>query len=255
MTDLDEVSAAARQWTTQGRLRALVAAGGDGTVAELVNRTLPATPITTLPMGTENLFAKSLWIPFSPRRLARQVARGRVLHLDAASANTRVFVLMLSCGIDADVIERLAAARQGHISHFSYIQPTADAIRDYRYPPLTAYCDGAAADPMAWVHVINISRYALGYRFAPRAKAADGWLDVCGFRRGGTTNMLRYYLAARFARHERLADCYTVRARHVRIESDAAATYQIDGDPGGKLPVDIDILPRRLTIVGARRTA
>ncbi|HTU26418.1 MAG TPA: acylglycerol kinase family protein, partial [Pirellulales bacterium] len=56
-TDLDAVTAAAEQTWRSGQLRVLVAAGGDGTVAELVNRTPAGLPITVFPLGTANLLA------------------------------------------------------------------------------------------------------------------------------------------------------------------------------------------------------
>ncbi len=56
-TDLDAVTTAAERAWQAGELRALVAAGGDGTVAELVNRTPLGLPIAVYPLGTANLLA------------------------------------------------------------------------------------------------------------------------------------------------------------------------------------------------------
>ena len=60
----------------ESRLRAVVAAGGDGTVAEVVNRTHPDTPIAILPLGTENLLAKYLHMLVTPRAEPRNCAWG-----------------------------------------------------------------------------------------------------------------------------------------------------------------------------------
>jgi diacylglycerol kinase family enzyme len=35
----------------------------------------------------------------------------------------------------------------------------------------------------------------------------------------------------------------------LRIESDEPVPYQLDGDPGGLLPVDVEVLPERLRLV------
>ena len=61
-TDLDAVMAAADRAWRAGELRALVAAGGDGTVAELVNRTGRACRSAVFPLGTANLLAGYLSI-------------------------------------------------------------------------------------------------------------------------------------------------------------------------------------------------
>src|SRR5271170_6496530 len=61
-TDLDTVTTTAERAWQAGELRALVAAGGDGTVAELVNRTPAGMPIAVFPLGTANLLAGYLQI-------------------------------------------------------------------------------------------------------------------------------------------------------------------------------------------------
>ena len=53
----------------------LVAAGGDGTVAALVNE-CPGVPITVLPTGTENLFARHFGLGRDPKALAATIAEG-----------------------------------------------------------------------------------------------------------------------------------------------------------------------------------
>jgi len=50
-------------------------------------------------------------------------------------------------------------------------------------------------------------------------------------------------------RHQNWDDCVTLRSPRIRIESDAHVPYQIDGDFGGYLPVDIEVLPQRLTLL------
>jgi len=50
-------------------------------------------------------------------------------------------------------------------------------------------------------------------------------------------------------RHGRLTDCHVARVRRLKLVSDEPVPYQLDGDPGGELPLDIEILPGRLTIL------
>ena len=124
-------------------LRAVVAAGGDGTVSAVVNHTSPEIPITVLPLGTENLLAKYLEHPFAPAELSDAIVHGASVGVDAGLANRRLFLLMAGCGFDADVVHRLHATRRGHIRHSSYIQPILASIRRYEYPELKVYCDGS----------------------------------------------------------------------------------------------------------------
>ena len=61
-SDRDQLNAFVTSDRVSSRIRCLVAAGGDGTVANLVNRH-PEHPIAVLPLGTENLVARHLEIP------------------------------------------------------------------------------------------------------------------------------------------------------------------------------------------------
>ena len=125
-------------------IRAVVAAGGDGTVSAVVNATHPDTPITVLPAGTENLLAKYLHVDPSPVELSQAIIHGATVRLDAGEAGGRVFLLMAGCGFDADVVRRLHAERRGHIRHLSYIKPILQSVRSYEYPELRISCEAAA---------------------------------------------------------------------------------------------------------------
>jgi diacylglycerol kinase (ATP) len=50
-------------------------------------------------------------------------------------------------------------------------------------------------------------------------------------------------------RHQTMADCTIRRVRRLRITAEAEVPYQLDGDPGGLLPVEVEVLPGRATLV------
>ena len=262
--DLDLLRERADAGVSEGRLRAVVAAGGDGTAAVVVNSIPVGVPLAILPLGTENLLAKYLQIPPDPERVADLICAGRTVPLDAGRANGRIFLLMVGCGFDAEVVRRLHAAREGHISHLDYAKPIIDSIRNYEYPPLRVYCDAqaVAGNPTTtdfpqqnqpidahFAFVINLPRYAGGLSFAPDAVGTDGRLDVCTFQEGSFWSGLRYLTGVVLGQHESWDECKTARATRVRIESDGEVPFQLDGDPGGNLPVEIEVLPGRLRMV------
>jgi diacylglycerol kinase family enzyme len=58
------------------------------------------------------------------------------------------------------------------------------------------------------------------------------------------------YLAGVLLRqHENWGDCQIVRTRKLRIEAEGPVPFQLDGDLGGALPIDIELLPRRVTLL------
>ena len=139
LSNLDEVAAESNRLFAEGRLRALVAVGGDGTVAELVNRTMPGLPLTVLPAGNENLLARHFVMGSAAEQCCRTVVDGAVVQRDAGRAGNRIFLVMVSCGFDAEVVHSLHLHRTGHVTSASYFQPLMASIRYYDYPELRVY--------------------------------------------------------------------------------------------------------------------
>ncbi len=247
-TDLDEIDALVQKRMEQ--LRCVVAAGGDGTIGLLANRLPAATPFAVLPQGTENLLAKFLQMPFSPEEVAKIIDAGISVRLDAGRANDQLFLVMASCGFDAEVVHQVHQTRKGQIRHWAYAKPIINSIRKYRYPTLSIRCDDDS-DPIRvkWAFVFNAPRYAMGLPIVSGADALDGKLDLCGFRGGNLINGLMYLVGIVTRQHRRWRDTVIRKVSRIRIEADEPVPFQIDGDPGGYLPLDIHVVPQRLKII------
>ena len=255
LAEMQNLSAAAMD---EERLRVVVAAGGDGTIARILNETAPGIPLTILPLGTENLLSKYLSIKACPESVAQLIHQGWTVDLDVGSANGTLFTLMLGCGFDAEVVRRLDNSRSGHIRHLSYLKPIVETILDYDYPQIKVSFpggeDGVTVSSLSacWAFVVNLPRYAGGLKLVPGASGTDGQLDVCTFRRGSFLNGLRYLTGVVLGKHHHWSDCDTRQATRIRLESDRLVSYQLDGDPGGELPVEVEVLPGRMTVMVPR---
>ncbi len=231
-------------------LRVVVAAGGDGTVNLLVNELPADTPLAILPLGTENLMAKYLQLTADGTRLARLIDEGFTVRLDAGIANGKFFLVMASCGFDADVVQRLHEGRTGNIRHWSYIKPILAALRQYRYPPIRLTVDDQAPLITAkWAFVFNVPRYAMNLPIVHDADPSDGQLDLCSFSRGKWMRGLLYLFSVITCQHRRWKKNRVLRFRRLRIEADEPVYYQLDGDPGGKLPLEIRVQPGYLNLL------
>lgn len=230
-------------------LLAVVAAGGDGTVALLANCLPPLTPLAILPLGTENLLAKYLNLTCDPKRVASSIVNGRTIRLDAGKANGQLFLVMASCGFDADVVHRLHSERTGHIHHWSYAKPIFGAIGQYRYPKVRIYLDGETKPVSAkWAFIFNVPRYAMNLPIVADADPGDGELDLCTFRGGNLVRGLFYLGGILLRQHRKWKFSHFQRFTHLRMESDERVPYQLDGDPGGVLPLEIEVIPKFLRI-------
>ena len=256
ITDIREMAERAEQLQGQNRLRCVVAAGGDGTASMVVNKTLPGTPVAIMPLGTENLLAKYLGIRPTVESVFDAVAHGVAAKMDAGRVGNQIFLLMLTCGFDADVVHRLHDARNGHIHHLTYLKPICESVRKYQYPEISVSLNGDKGEIKSrWAFVFNLPCYAMGLPIAPDARGNDGLLDVCTFRRGSMASTCLYLGAVLTRQHAKFRDCKLGRSNRIVLESAEAVPYALDGDPGGFLPVNIESVPNRLTLLVRRQWA
>jgi diacylglycerol kinase (ATP) len=261
-THLDELAGLAADGSKAGQLRAVVAVGGDGT-ASIVRTHVPlGVPLLPVPMGTENLLGRFVGQAIDPASVCRTLDEGVTVGLDLGRANGKLFLLMISAGFDAEVVRSLHLNRQGNITRAAYFLPMVRAIRSYRYPQMELYW-GENLVPRdvpfqcRWLFAFNLPLYALGLPIAPDALATDGLLDVCTFERGSTWSVLRYLWHVRRGCHLALPDARLRRCTRFRLEGPESLelAYQLDGDYGGTLPVDVELLPGELRLLVTPETA
>jgi diacylglycerol kinase family enzyme len=258
-TDLDALPHTAGAAYSSGELGGVVAAGGDGTVMAVANRTPQGTPIAVFPLGNENLLARHLGIRPDAAQLAEIVANGETRVFDAASANGALFMLMAGAGFDAEVVRRFHATRRGPISSAGYLRPILQTLWSYPFPKIVADCelpDGGRQELTGTMIVVtNVPRYAEGFQFSPQADATDGLLDVFAIAARGAWEILWLAPWLRFGNVSRARSCSAVRCRSLRLRAEdeqATVPIQLDGDPAGTLPLEITVVPKRLTLLAPR---
>ena len=236
----------------QQQLRCLVAAGGDGTVADVVNRH-PGCPVAILPLGTENLLAKYLNLPRCGRTLSQVIDIGRFRKLDSAAANGRRFLLMLSVGVDGEIVHAIHRTRTGTIRRIRYVIPTLRAFLSWS-PQQIRVTDMDGNSVVSGTHVIvtNIPRYGFGLRFAPEACSDDGLLNVRVYH--GTTRWQIFWHAVRLKSGlpVRAVEVTKFTAKRLMLDSPRNVQIhgvQVDGDPCSSLPVEVEIQPASLCLL------
>jgi diacylglycerol kinase family enzyme len=264
---LDERRELVERAAAEPSCRCLVAAGGDGTVAALVNER-PTVPITVLPTGTENLFARHFGLSRHPAGLAATVAAGRRTPVDLGLSGSRRFTLMAGIGFDADVVSRHHFARLGRggavrpTNRVSYVEPVLRSSLEYRFPLLTVQVTDPGHEEVLTgtsAFLFNLPRYALGLPFAPSALADDGLLDLVVFRKAGPFQALYYLWLVLRGLHLATPGVYHRRVRKVVVSAAERVPVQLDGDPSGHVaPEDgaspggawtLEVLPRALDVL------
>ncbi|MCH1438353.1 MAG: diacylglycerol kinase family lipid kinase [Rubripirellula sp.] len=251
----------------------VVAAGGDGTLSLacatlfLSDQNRPQSPedpssslaevgrssghvaVLPMPLGTENLLARHFGQLADADDVLRTIRHGQLFKLDAGLANGKPFLVMATCGFDAEVVREMHERRQGHISRFSYLVPVVNTLLRYRFPKLSLNVDGKDIGKCCWVMSFNLPKYGGGLKIEPNALGDDGLLDVIVFERGSIASGLRYVAGIWTGRHLNAKDVKRLQGTKIRVDSRRPVAYQLDGDFGGQLPIEITTLPAAVPLL------
>lgn len=239
----------------------VVAMGGDGTVHEVVNgladapEGLERTRLAVLPVGTVNVFARELGIPFHFQRAWEIAARGREQQVDLptmefqtrAGREQRWFVQMAGCGLDARAVELMSFPLKKRIGQFAYVVSGLRALCET--PPRIRVSDGTREHEGQLVLLGNGRLYGGPIPVFERADLRDGLLDVVVFPKVNWFVILRYACAYVSERLLRRGAEHCFQARQVTIESVPSAPVELDGEHVGGAPATCTVRPQALRVV------
>ncbi len=242
----------------------IVAAGGDGTVNEVLNGIGDAPDgfararLGVLPLGTVNVFARELKIPLRVERAWEVLQRGHEIKIDLPRVEfsadgvlqKRYFCQLAGAGLDARAIELVDWRQKKQVGKLAYVIAGLKALREKK-PELTVRANGQSASGEL-VLVGNGRFYGGSFALLPQADLRDGMLDVCVFPRVNWPALLRTApglllrgkLPASVAQH--------FSAETFELASESAAAFELDGEWVGKLPATFSIEREKLRVVVPR---
>ncbi|HUN40654.1 MAG TPA: YegS/Rv2252/BmrU family lipid kinase [Acetobacteraceae bacterium] len=242
----------AREAAARGE-KLVVAAGGDGTIAEVANGLLgTGARLGVIPLGTANVLAHELALPFAPRAVAAALAFGRTRRLWpglARGANeARLFVQMLGVGFDAQVVHHLPLPLKRVFGRGAYVMQALRDTISYPYAPITVRVDGKESKA-ASVIVSKGRFYAGRYLLAPDAVPEAPGFSVSLFHHNGAGAALMYGAALPLNLLAHAPGVQHVRAQRVDVVGNRAAPAQTDGDPAGYAPLSVTDAPEPIDVV------
>lgn len=269
-------------------MAAVFALGGDGTAREVAAGLLQRpTALGLLPAGTSNVLAPAVGLPLDARRCAElygSPAMRKALetphpelssYLDVGQIGERIFLMMASCGFDAEVMHHLPHADK---KRFGRLAIVAQGLRQLLRspPPLFSYRiadqmnDAPAASTRShrrgspaplldaakgrclragFLAVCNIHFYGGRFRLARQASPTDGWLDIIALHNRSRRGVLYLALCVLLGLRWRAGAVHT-QALGITLEGEGPVRLQLDGDAVElPLPVVCKVLPRALRLL------
>jgi YegS/Rv2252/BmrU family lipid kinase len=246
----------ARRWArelAEAGAPVVVAAGGDGTMNEVVNGFAEARvdrhpALGLLPTGTMNVFARELSLPHDLAACWAIIEGGRTREVDLWRANDFHFAQLAGIGIDAAVIDRTSWESKRRLGPLSYV---GSLLCELAAPPprMTVAADEREPVEAGAVLVGNGSYYGGPVRAFPGAVNNDGWLDVLLLHRLDPAELAALFVDVMDRVSHESTGYSRLHARRLRIEAPIPLRFEIDGELGGTTPLDIEPAPFNLRVL------
>jgi diacylglycerol kinase (ATP) len=231
----------------------VVAAGGDGTVSEVVNGLAGSPrPLGILPLGSANVLAHELGLPRRPKRLAAMLAGAPAQPIWPGRLGDRLFVCMAGIGFDAAVVGRVDADRKRRFGKLAFLWAILESLARYRPRAFTIGIDGA--EYRAGAAVIAKTRFYAGrFVIAPGARAADPFFHVVMFPPVSRPAVLCYLAAMALGLLPRMPGVSIVPGRTVSLPAPEKWPLHADGEIIAERPASVTIAAKPLLILSPAR--
>ena len=234
----------------------IVAAGGDGTVNEVVNGIaevedgLARTRLGILPLGTVNVFAKELGLPTAFDPAWRVITDGGETLIDLPEAEfalngqpvRRCFAQLAGAGLDSRAIELVDWEMKKKIGPLAYVVAGFKALGESKSDILASSFSGASAAGQL-VLVGNGRFYGGTFKLFPKADLRDGLLDVTVFPKVNWEVLMRSGWGWLTSEIHSAAGCRTFQAESFTLSGAGGkpVAFQLDGDNVGHLPAKLSV--------------
>lgn len=237
----------------------VVAAGGDGTVNEVVNGLMdgtrrfehPPPRLAVLPFGTVNVFAREMLLPSDFDSAWQCVLRGQERVVDVAcvdwSGQHRSFVQLAGAGLDAHAISRVRWQLKRRFGSLAYIWAGFESLT-HPHPPIQLRGNGETVSGQ--LILIGNGRYYGGtFPVFHKASLRDGLLDVLVFEKIHLLGLIRTVIASRRGRAVSVRDAIYRQYPTFELLGPAGLPFQLEGDNVGTLPVQFGMEPEPLRVL------
>ncbi len=235
----------------------IVAAGGDGTLNEVLNgiadaHALPNVRLGVLPLGTVNVFAKELSIPSELDKAWRVILAGRDRVIDAAWADystggkpcRRYFAQLAGAGLDSRAIELVDWGLKKRIGPLSYVVAGLKALAGPL--PDIEITNGPETARGQLVLIGNGKFYGGRFAVFPRADLTDGLLEAVVYPKVNLECVARGGWGMLTGNFHSGSNTRQLRGAHFALSCAASVFFQLEGENVARLPVTFGLDPLAL---------
>ncbi|WP_338452412.1 diacylglycerol kinase family lipid kinase [Niallia oryzisoli] len=249
-----------------GKIAAIIAVGGDGTIHEVINglKEYSNVKFGFIPTGSGNDFARGFLIPRDPEKALEFILSfdEQLPRIDVGSYHLNhnqeksLFINNLGVGFDAEVSLEANKSRikkwlnRIGIGSLTYVAALLEKAITFRPSDVMLTIDDREHHfPNVWfITISNQAYYGGGMKISPSAIPIDGLLNITVVHQLSKLKLLLVFISVFFGKHTKLKEVRTLTGKKITITSKEPMKVHADGEIVGESPVDIEVLPSYMHI-------
>lgn len=223
----------------------IIAAGGDGTVNEVINGLSYSDKIIgIIPCGTTNVLATELHLPKQPKAIADMIAKGQYKNIHCARVNNRRFGMMVGIGYDAWVVNAVDLTLKKKIGKLAYVLAMIQQLKEFGKKHYQIHINNSYHTASTIICTLG-KHYAGSYILAKDAHIEEANFDAILVQTESRWAFFLLLLVLPLGLAQKLSFIKTLKGSQMNIiawppkSSHEHEVIQADGDLAGHLPAEI----------------
>jgi diacylglycerol kinase (ATP) len=232
----------------------IVAAGGDGTLYEVVNGMAekPLRPaLGIIPAGTTNDFARAIGLPLrNIKRACEVIVQGRAVPIDIGKINNKYFINIAGGGALTDLTYEVPSKMKTVMGQLAYYIKGIEKLPFIRPSRMRIESESQVIDEEIMLFLIANSNSVGGLEWAaPHASLTDGKFDCIILRKSNLADFARVITHVIKGDHIKDPSIIYFQAQQLKVTSNSKVLLNLDGELGGELPMEFVALHQHLHVI------
>jgi YegS/Rv2252/BmrU family lipid kinase len=238
-----------------GSVDSVIAMGGDGTVNEAISGLAPherPPRFGFFPLGTVNDLARALAIPLDPKEAIASFSLEYMRKIDIGKINDAYFMNVVAIGIIPAAINNVDVEEKTKLGKMAYFLSALREVRKNESHHFAVTTDEESEINVESSTLLIGSSNSIGgfESLLPNASTSDGKLHLIYIKDSNLWETIKSVpeLLKGVTESTDTLGYLTFEKAQIKLLDEATIETNVDGDPGPDLPVEITVLPQRITV-------
>jgi diacylglycerol kinase (ATP) len=243
---------AAKTAGERGTYDIIIAAGGDGTVNEVVTGLMKVDnpPILgVIPVGTTNDFGRAMHIGRDILSAVDIIIDGHHIPVDIGRANDKYFINIAAMGNLTEISYEAPSKLKTVLGEFAYVIKGVEKLPFIHPTFVEIEYDGKKFEDEIMLFLLSNTNSVGGFeKLAPEASVNDGMFDMLIVRKGNIPEMVNLLRRTAKGTHIDHPLVYHERVSRAKVTAREKLQLNLDGEYGGDVPVEFENLYQHLRV-------